>query len=208
MWCSHLSLLQNVLRIHVLEAQDLIAKDRFLGGLVKGKSDPYVKLKLAGRSFRSRVVREDLNPRWNEVFEVIVTSIPGQELEVEVFDKDLDKDDFLGRCKVSLTTVLNSGFLDEWLTLEDVPSGRLHVRLERLTPRPTAAELEEVLQVNSLIQTQRSADLAAALLSVYLERAEDLPLRKGTKPPSPYATLAVGDASHKTKVLYWERLRD
>lgn len=68
----HLSFLQNVLRIHVLEAQDLIAKDRFLGGLVKGKSDPYVKLKLAGRSFRSRVVREDLNPRWNEVFEVSV----------------------------------------------------------------------------------------------------------------------------------------
>ncbi|XP_069345634.1 extended synaptotagmin-1 isoform X1 [Eulemur rufifrons] len=192
---------ENVLRIHVLEAQDLIAKDRFLGGLVKGKSDPYVKLKLAGRSFRSRVVREDLNPRWNEVFEVIVTSIPGQELEVEVFDKDLDKDDFLGRCKVSLTTVLNSGFLDEWLTLEDVPSGRLHLRLERLTPRPTAAELEEVLQVNSLIQTQKSAELAAALLSVYLERAGDLPLRKGTKPPSPYATLTVGDTSHKTKTI-------
>ncbi|XP_057558811.1 extended synaptotagmin-1 isoform X2 [Hippopotamus amphibius kiboko] len=192
---------ENVLRIHVLEAQDLIAKDRFLGGLVKGKSDPYVKLKLAGRSFRSRVVREDLNPRWNEVFEVIVTSIPGQELEAEVFDKDLDKDDFLGRCKVNLTTVLNNGFLEEWLTLEDVPSGRLHLRLERLAPRPTAAELEEVLQVNSLIQTQKSAELAAALLSVYLERAEDLPLRKGTKPPSPYATLAVGDTSHKTKTV-------
>lgn len=67
--CRH-PFLQNVLRIHVVEAQDLIAKDRFLGGLVKGKSDPYVKLKLAGRSFRSRVVREDLNPRWNELFEV------------------------------------------------------------------------------------------------------------------------------------------
>ncbi|EAW96890.1 extended synaptotagmin 1 [Homo sapiens] len=192
---------EHVLRIHVLEAQDLIAKDRFLGGLVKGKSDPYVKLKLAGRSFRSHVVREDLNPRWNEVFEVIVTSVPGQELEVEVFDKDLDKDDFLGRCKVRLTTVLNSGFLDEWLTLEDVPSGRLHLRLERLTPRPTAAELEEVLQVNSLIQTQKSAELAAALLSIYMERAEDLPLRKGTKHLSPYATLTVGDSSHKTKTI-------
>lgn len=151
LWCPR-PFLQNVLRMHVLEAQDLIAKDRFLGGLVKGKSDPYVKLKLAGRSFRTRVVREDLNPRWNEVFEVrrrflqlgllpswycvlpatsgwptelwapwtggggsshleknplivctlfsrqvIVTSIPGQELGVEVFDKDLDKDDFLGR---------------------------------------------------------------------------------------------------------------
>lgn len=55
--------------------------------------------------------------------------------------------------------------------------------------------------MNSLIQTQKSAELAAALLSVYLERAEDLPLRKGTKPPSPYATLAVGDTSHKTKTV-------
>ncbi|XP_013376419.1 PREDICTED: extended synaptotagmin-1 [Chinchilla lanigera] len=192
---------ESVLRIHVLEAQDLIAKDRFLGGLVKGKSDPYVKLKLAGRSFRSHVVREDLNPRWNEVFEVIVTSIPGQELEAEVFDKDLDKDDFLGRCKVSLAAVLGSGFLDEWLALDDVPSGRLHLRLERLAPRPTAADLEEALQVNSLIQTQKSAELAAALLSVYLERAEDLPLRKGAKPPSAYATLTVGETTHKTKTV-------
>lgn len=38
--------------------------------------------------------------------------------------------------------------------------------------------------MNSLIQTQKSAELAAALLSVYMERAEDLPLRKGTKPPT------------------------
>lgn len=46
--------------------------------------------------------------------------------------------------------------------------------------------------MNSLIQTQKSAELAAALLTVYVERAEDLPLRKGTKPPSPYATLTMG----------------
>nr|XP_055184912.1 extended synaptotagmin-1 isoform X2 [Nyctereutes procyonoides] len=178
---------ENVLRIHVLEAQDLIAKDRFLGGLVKGKSDPYVKLKLAGRSFRSRVVRENLNPRWNEVFEVIVTSIPGQELDIEVFDKDLDKDDFLGRCKVGLTAVLNTGFLDEWLTLEDVPSGRLHLRLERLTLRASAAELEEVLQVNSLIQTQKSTELAAALLTVS-GRGPSLP---ALTPLSPLGTLPI-----------------
>ncbi|XP_038607996.1 extended synaptotagmin-1 [Tachyglossus aculeatus] len=190
---------EGVLRIHVLEAQGLIAKDTFLGGLVRGKSDPYVKLRVGGLSFRTRVVREELSPRWNEVFEVIVTTVPGQELEVEVFDKDLDKDDFLGRCKVSLGPVLSSGFMDEWLYLEDVSSGRLHLRLERLSPRPSTAELEQVLQVNSLIQTNKSTELAAALLSVYLEQAADLPLRKGSKPPSSYATISVGDSSFKTK---------
>lgn len=29
--------------------------------------------------------------------QVIVHEVPGQEIEVEVFDKDPDKDDFLGR---------------------------------------------------------------------------------------------------------------
>lgn len=31
------------------------------------------------------------------VHQVIVHEVPGQELEVEVYDKDTDKDDFLGR---------------------------------------------------------------------------------------------------------------
>ena len=31
------------------------------------------------------------------VYQVIVHEVPGQELEVEVYDKDTDQDDFLGR---------------------------------------------------------------------------------------------------------------
>lgn len=44
------------------------------------------------------------------------------------------------------------------------------------TPQPLCV-FPQVLQVNSLIQTQKSGELAAALLSVYVERAEDLPVR-------------------------------
>lgn len=61
---------QAVLRIHLLEAEDLIAKDNFLGGLMRGRSDPYAAVRAGGRLFRSRVVREELNPRWNEIYEV------------------------------------------------------------------------------------------------------------------------------------------
>lgn len=43
--------------------------------------------------------------------------------------------------------------------------------------------LLQVLQVNSLIQTQKSAELAAALLSVYLERADELPVRAAPRAP-------------------------
>ena len=52
-----------------------------------------------GAQMRStHVIKKDLNPRWDEVFEYIVDEVSGQMLEVEVYDKDDgDKDDFLGR---------------------------------------------------------------------------------------------------------------
>ncbi|XP_064494934.1 LOW QUALITY PROTEIN: extended synaptotagmin-1 [Pseudopipra pipra] len=190
---------EHVLRIHLLEAENLIAKDNFFKGVVRGRSDPYAKVRVAGRVFRSRVIKEELNPRWNEVYEVIVDNVPGQDVEFDLFDKDVDKDDFLGRCKVPLRRVLSSRIVDEWLPLEEVKSGRLHVKLENLDPRPSTALLEQVLHTNSLLQPARGEELSAALLSVFVDRAADLPLRKGSKAPSAFASLAVGNVSFKTK---------
>lgn len=59
-----------MLRIHLVEASNLIAMDNFIGGMVKGKSDPYVKIRVAGVTFRSHTIKENLNPYWNELYEV------------------------------------------------------------------------------------------------------------------------------------------
>lgn len=61
---------QGVLRIHFLEALNLEAKDQFLGGLIKGKSDPYGILQIGNQLFQSKTVKESLHPKWNEVYEV------------------------------------------------------------------------------------------------------------------------------------------
>lgn len=61
---------QGVLRIHFLEAQELLGKDKFLGGLIKGKSDPYGVIKVGTSLFKSKVIHETVNPKWNEVYEV------------------------------------------------------------------------------------------------------------------------------------------
>lgn len=68
-WCWSLSS-QGVLRIHFLEAQELLAKDMFLGGIIKGKSDPYGVLHIDNQLFRSKVIKKTINPKWNEVYEV------------------------------------------------------------------------------------------------------------------------------------------
>lgn len=47
-----------------------MGKDKFLGGLIKGKSDPYGVLRLGTELFQSKVIHETVNPKWNEVYEV------------------------------------------------------------------------------------------------------------------------------------------
>uniref|UniRef100_A0A665VAX9 Extended synaptotagmin-3-like n=1 Tax=Echeneis naucrates TaxID=173247 RepID=A0A665VAX9_ECHNA len=87
---------RGVVRVHLLEAKDLLAKDTYMMGLVKGKSDPYAKLRVGNRNVKSKTIKESLDPKWNEVYEFVVHEAPGQELEVELYDEDTDKDDFLG----------------------------------------------------------------------------------------------------------------
>lgn len=63
---------QGLLRIHLLAGQNLIPKDNLMGGMVKGKSDPYVKINIGGETFTSQVIKGNLNPTWNELYEVNV----------------------------------------------------------------------------------------------------------------------------------------
>lgn len=53
-----------------MEAQNLVAKDNLMGGMVKGKSDPYVKINVRDVCIKSHVIKENLNPTWNEMYEV------------------------------------------------------------------------------------------------------------------------------------------
>lgn len=67
---TYVDTLQGLLRIHLLEARNLVAKDNMMGGMVKGKSDPYVNITIGSVTFKSHVIKETLNPTWNEMYEV------------------------------------------------------------------------------------------------------------------------------------------
>ncbi|XP_022058905.1 extended synaptotagmin-1 [Acanthochromis polyacanthus] len=191
---------EGVLRIHLVEAQNLIAKDNFMGGMVKGKSDPYVKIRVAGITFRSHTIKENLNPVWNELYEVILTQLPGQEIQFELFDKDIDQDDFLGRFKLSLRDIISAQFMDTWYTLNDVKSGRVHLVLEWLPRVSDLPRLEQVLQYQTQHSYQNKVIPSAAVLFVYVERAHGLPLKKSGKEPKAGAEILLKGVSHKTKI--------
>lgn len=69
------SLFQGLLRIILMEAQSLVAKDNMMGGMVKGKSDPYAKIHVGEFEFKSHVIKENLNPVWNEMYEVCTKAL-------------------------------------------------------------------------------------------------------------------------------------
>uniref|UniRef100_A0A8C1XEJ5 Extended synaptotagmin-like protein 3 n=1 Tax=Cyprinus carpio TaxID=7962 RepID=A0A8C1XEJ5_CYPCA len=125
---------RGVVRVHVLEAQDLVAKDTYMMGLVKGKSDPYTVLRVGNKQFKTKTIKETLNPRWNEVYEFVIHEAPGQELEVELYDEDTDADDFLGSFVFDL----------QWFTLEDIETGQIHMKLQWFSLHTNPALLKEV----------------------------------------------------------------
>ncbi|KAM9553504.1 extended synaptotagmin-2-A-like isoform 4-T4 [Salvelinus alpinus] len=172
---------KGVLRIHFLEAQDLEGKDKFLGGLIKGKSDPYGVLHIGNQLFQSKTVKESLHPKWNEVYEALVYEHSGQHLEIELFDEDPDKDDFLGSLMIDMKELHKEQKVDEVLR---------SVRADR---------------------NLANDGLSSALLVVYLDSAKNLPSgKKTTSEPSPCVHFTVGNKSfeskirHKTNEPMWE----
>ncbi|XP_036987797.2 extended synaptotagmin-2 isoform X2 [Artibeus jamaicensis] len=194
---------KGVLRIHFIEAQDLQGKDTYLKGLVKGKSDPYGVIRVGNQIFQSKVIKENLSPRWNEVYEALVYEHPGQELEIELFDEDPDKDDFLGSLLLDLTEVEKERLLDEWFTLDEVPRGKLHLKLEWLTLMAHAAHLDQVLTDIRADKGQANDGLSSSLLILYLDSARNLPSgKKVNSSPNPLVQMSVGHKAQESKIRY------
>ncbi|BFG42174.1 hypothetical protein CerSpe_284480 [Prunus speciosa] len=73
----------GILHVKVLRAMKLKKKD------LLGASDPYVKLKLPENnlpSHKTSVKHKNLNPEWNEEFNIIVKDPQSQALELLVYD--------------------------------------------------------------------------------------------------------------------------
>ncbi|KAJ8450159.1 hypothetical protein Cgig2_033353 [Carnegiea gigantea] len=68
-----------------------------------GKSDPYVALHIRPLfKVKTKTVDDNLNPVWNETFELIAEDKETQSLVIEVFDEDIGDDELLGMTKMPL----------------------------------------------------------------------------------------------------------
>uniref|UniRef100_A0A8C8SQM5 Extended synaptotagmin 3 n=1 Tax=Pelusios castaneus TaxID=367368 RepID=A0A8C8SQM5_9SAUR len=145
----------------------------------------------------------------------VVHEVPGQDLEVDLYDEDPDKDDFLGSLLINLADVMKDRIVDEWFPLSKTASGHLHLKLEWLSL---------VIDQEKLHEDKNG--LATALLIVYLDSACNLPrnfleyssgeygakkfknqkyLKKTDQDPSPYVLLTVGNKTQKSKTCNFRK---
>ncbi|KAJ4755075.1 C2 calcium/lipid-binding plant phosphoribosyltransferase family protein [Rhynchospora pubera] len=106
------------LYVRVVKAKDLPAKD------VTGSCDPYVEVKLGNYKGTTRHFEKKSNPEWNQVFAFSKDRIQASAVEVTVKDKDLVKDDFIGRVLFDLSEIPkrvppDSPLAPQWYRLED-----------------------------------------------------------------------------------------
>lgn len=62
------------MRVHVVEAKDLMKKD--IGVLGKGKSDPYAIVTVGSQQFRTQTIDSNVNPKWDYWCEVCQICLP------------------------------------------------------------------------------------------------------------------------------------
>ena len=110
------------LRVTVLDAKNLPAADS------NGKSDPYVKFELNDQDvYKTKIQKKNLNPTWNESFDVPVPSRTAAKFIATVWDYDFaDKPDKLGAAVINLD-VLEPFKAKEMVYTLDGKSGSLRL---------------------------------------------------------------------------------
>ncbi|KAK9143633.1 hypothetical protein Syun_013033 [Stephania yunnanensis] len=88
---------QGTVSVAVVKADDLKNMEMI------GKSDPYVVLHIRPLfKYKTKVVDNNLNPVWNDTFDLIVEDKETQSIIFEIFDKDVTQDKRLGIAKLQL----------------------------------------------------------------------------------------------------------
>ncbi|CAH8343674.1 unnamed protein product [Eruca vesicaria subsp. sativa] len=102
----------GLIKVNVVKGTNLAVRDVMT-------SDPYVILSLGQQSVKTRVIKNNLNPVWNET---LMLSIPEQvpPLKVLVYDKDtFTTDDFMGEAEIDIEPLVSAAIEYETSTIKE-----------------------------------------------------------------------------------------
>ncbi|KAJ7964501.1 Protein C2-DOMAIN ABA-RELATED like [Quillaja saponaria] len=109
----------GLLRVHVHKGVDLAVRDL-------RSSDPYVIIKMGNQKLKTRVVRNNINPEWNDDLTLSITD-PHLPIQLSVYDKDtFSLDDKMGDAEFEIGPFLEA----VRMRLESLPSGTIITKVQ------------------------------------------------------------------------------
>ncbi|CAA7410401.1 unnamed protein product [Spirodela intermedia] len=93
--------MMGLLKVRVVRGKNLVVRD------VRA-SDPYVVIKMGDQKLKTRVVKKNINPEWNDDLTLSVVD-PAQAIKLVVYDKDtFSVDDPMGNADFDLRPFLEA----------------------------------------------------------------------------------------------------
>jgi len=118
--------------ITVERAEGLKDMERF------SKSDPYVKLSFAGKTHKTKVIKNDRSPTWNETFEYNVRAGTQHTIQVKLLDSDVGLDDTIGEATVGGIELPDYSGQEKTIKVNVQRKGQitgvLYLRVKRVNP--------------------------------------------------------------------------
>ncbi|XP_061362637.1 protein C2-DOMAIN ABA-RELATED 4-like isoform X2 [Gastrolobium bilobum] len=116
------SLMENLLgllRVRVKRGVNLAVRD-------VRSSDPYVVIKMSNQKLKTRVIKKDVNPEWNEDLTLSITN-PNLPVSLTVYDHDtFSKDDKMGDAEFEILPFIEALRMN----LTGLPTGTVVTRIQ------------------------------------------------------------------------------
>ncbi|TWW80507.1 Extended synaptotagmin-3 [Takifugu flavidus] len=170
---------RGVVRVHLLEGRDLVAKDTYMMGLVKGKSDPYATIRVGTAMSKARPSKRICTP----------SGMKCTRFNLDFGDVKQEKE------------------MDKWFELEGVPHGEVHLKLQWLSLNADPSLLTESSDGLACAMLAVYLDSASNVPKdpdeIHKQKKQkEGQFTKRTAAPNSYVELSVDDDVQKSKVVY------
>ncbi|XP_054287626.1 extended synaptotagmin-2-like [Macrosteles quadrilineatus] len=181
----------GVIRINVVKAKGLENKDVSFP-FSKNLSDPFAEVKYGSKVCWSEVIENSSNPQWD--FWCEFAKDDNEEVHFRLMDKDVNSNDLIGSCSLSVAEIKNKGVIDSWFRLSG-SKGSIYIRAFFLK---LSSDVSKVA-----FPPPKLYFLSSFLLVVRVKCAYNLLLPRSFKNPSPKVQLTVGndDQEKETEVV-------
>jgi len=121
------------------------------------KSDTYLLIDFGGKHEKTRTIKNNRNPIWNQTFHFKLTPDQAQNLHIKLKDEDIGPDDDLGKTTISRADLPSQIGEEKYFKLplyhEHQASGVIHIRVKRLIDGQPLQSTQPMYQSSNVSST-------------------------------------------------------